>query len=30
MTLLHVISILVIMFAPYCYKQLAVKCDYVL
>ena len=32
MTSLHVISILlkVIMFAPYCYKQLIVNCDYVL
>ena len=30
MTLLHAMSISVIMFAPYCYKQLAVKCDYVL
>ena len=30
MTLLQVISILKIMFAPYCYKQLIVKCDYVL
>ena len=31
MTLLQVISILKIMFAPnYCYKQLILKCDYVL